>query len=1075
MTSQSVITNKEQFLDEVINKILPSTDQVSFLVGFFYFSGFQQIYKGLEDKKIRILIGMDVEQTIRDLKFKFSDMGWISIKDTLNKFKDLVNKTDIFESTESLEALEIFIEKIRNWSLEIKQTLNPNHAKIYLFNHSDQFNQGWTLPWTMITGSWNLTYSGLHGQWEFNMIVRDPDAFRWTTEYFNNIRENEAVPLTTGWENDQIIKMLKNETWLKTSEPYLCYMRLLSEYFKENKDIEYPSDITDNNFQDLEYQTDAIKRWLHILEEHSGVIIADVVGLGKSIIGSALLYNLNEKAIIIAPPHLTDQWDEYREKFDFEAEVFSSGSVDKALQYDLESIHKAWVILIDEAHKYRNADTIDYGYLHQLCQWKKVILLTATPFNNKPEDIFNLIKLFQIPNKPTIHTSKWLLVDFSNLQKQYDELKKEAKKIDEKDDFVNDGKLRSIAQQIRQLIWSVVVRRSRVDLEKIEPYKKDLELQGYDFSKVKDPIELKFELWSLEELYVHTLERLTEVDDDDKPVYFKWARYNVLWYLIDTDKYKDKIEKMLGYDYMLLEWRQKNMPFFIRRLLVSRFESSIFSFKETLKSLIWSIDNMVKYMQETNWLPIIKKWSLPEIDDIADEDENNEIDDYKNIKIQELLQNKDGFLIPMEDIQDGFLHDIESDKQFLESLLYEWEQVDQDPKINTFIKKLEKLMKENKDRKVVVFSQYTSTIDYLESKLKDTFRTLKVTWKTKTEQLKKDIKFNFDAGVKKEEQKNDYDVLLGTDAISEWYNLHRAWIIINYDIPYNPTRVIQRIWRINRINKKVYDELFIYNYFPSLIGETHIWTKHISTLKIRMIATILWIDVKTLTKDEEVSSFYKKEMESDSGDENQESWDSKYLNDFKKAKIQDPQLLDKINAIPERTKLQRTVKKDKKWVLLFAKKGNNLLFQFYDNKTQEPDLISLEDAFDMFKAEIDEKATDVSKNFYTAYSKLKEDITKWLKIQALNRKEKEALDKAKLIFQETKDPYFQTLIKVIELRSLPLYYMKTLRKVTQDGFKEQILELKRKLSEQYLRKIIDIANSYDEEGQELIITQEFIQ
>lgn len=151
------------------------------------------------------------------------------------------------------------------------------------------------------------------------------------------------------------------------------------------------------------------------------------------------------------------------------------------------------------------------------------------------------------------------------------------------------------------------------------------------------------------------------------------------------------------------------------------------------------------------------------------------------------------------------------------------------------------------------------------------------------------------------------------------------------------------------------------------------------------------------------------------------------------------------------------------------------MFQFYDNKTQEPDLISLEDAFDMFKAEIDEKATDVSKNFYTAYSKLKEDITKWLKIQALNRKEKEALDKAKLIFQETKDPYFQTLIKVIELRSLPLYYMKTLRKITQDGFKEQILELKRKLSEQYLRKIIDIANSYDEEGQELIITQEFIQ
>lgn len=1072
MTSQSVITNKEQFLDEVINKILPSTDNVSFLVGFFYFSWFQQIYKELENKKIRILIGMDVEQTIRDLKFKFTDTAWISIKDTLWKFKDLVNKTDIFESTDSLEALEIFIEKIRNWSLEIRQTLSPNHAKIYLFNHSDQFSQGWTLPWTMITWSWNLTYSGMHWQWEFNMIVRDPDAFRWTTEYFNNIRENEAVPLTTGWEDDQVVKMLKNETWLKTSEPYLCYMRLLSEYFKENKDIEYPSDITDNNFQDLEYQTDAIKRWLHILEEHNGVIIADVVWLGKSIIWSTLLYNLNEKAIIIAPPHLTDQWDEYREKFDFEAEVFSSGSVDKALQYDLDSIHKAWVVLIDEAHKYRNADTIDYGYLHQLCQWKKVILLTATPFNNKPEDIFNLIKLFQIPNKPTIHTNKWLLVDFSNLQKQYDDLKKEQKN-EEIDDFVNDSKLRSIAQQIRQLIWSVVVRRSRVDLERIEAYKKDLQLQWYNFSKVKDPIELKFELWNLEDLYVNTLDRLTETDEDDKPLYFKWARYNVLWYLKDADKYTDKIERMLGYDYMLLEWRQKNMPFFIRRLLVSRFESSVFAFKETLKSLIWSIDNMFKYMEDANWLPVIKKWSLPEIDDIADDD-NNEIDDLKNIKIQELLESKDGFLIPIEDIQESFIKDIEQDKQFLESLLYEREQVDEDPKLDIFIEKLHALSKENPDRKVVVFSQYTSTIDYLETKLKNKFRTLKVTGKTKTEQLKKDIKLNFDAWVKKEEQKNDYDILLGTDAISEWYNLHRAWIIINYDIPYNPTRVIQRIWRINRINKKVYDELFIYNYFPSLVGEKHTGTKQISVLKMKMIWTILGIDVKTLTKDEEVSSFYKKEMNKDSWDENQESWDSKYLDDFKNAKIQDPKLLDKINEIPERTKLQRIIEKTKKWVLLFAKKWNNLLFQFYDNQTKEPSLISLEDAFDMFKANIDEEAKDVSKDFYTAYSKLKEDMTKGLIVQALNRKEKEALDKAKLIFQETKDPYFQTLIKVIELRSLPKYYMKTLRKITQDNFKEQILELKRKLSEQYLRKIIDISNSYDEEGQELIITQEFI-
>jgi superfamily II DNA/RNA helicase len=88
-------------------------------------------------------------------------------------------------------------------------------------------------------------------------------------------------------------------------------------------------------------------------------------------------------------------------------------------------------------------------------------------------------------------------------------------------------------------------------------------------------------------------------------------------------------------------------------------------------------------------------------------------------------------------------------------------------------------------------------------------------------------------------QKNDYDILLGTDAISEGYNLHRAGVIINYDIPYNPTKVIQRIGRINRINKKVFDNLYVYNYFPSIVGEEHVNTKKISTLKIKMIATVL--------------------------------------------------------------------------------------------------------------------------------------------------------------------------------------------------------------------------------------------
>jgi hypothetical protein len=195
---------------------------------------------------------------------------------------------------------------------------------MYLFCNDEEHSQWGLFPWTLITWSSNLSSAWLHNRKERNWIMRDADTFNDALEDFNYVWDNGSVPLTIWWADDKLVKILKNETWLKLSDPYLCYMRLLSEYFKENQDIKYPSDITEWHFQDLEYQTDAIKKALHIIEEHNWVIIADVVWLWKSIIGSTVLHNLNEKAIIICPPHLKDQWEEYRKSFDFEAEVYSS-------------------------------------------------------------------------------------------------------------------------------------------------------------------------------------------------------------------------------------------------------------------------------------------------------------------------------------------------------------------------------------------------------------------------------------------------------------------------------------------------------------------------------------------------------------------------------------------------------------------------------------------------------------------------------------------------------------------------------------------------------------------------------
>ena len=150
--------------------------------------------------------------------------------------------------------------------------------------------------------------------------------------------------------------------------------------------VRLPAEITRNKYINLKYQIDAIRRSLDILQRHNGVIIADVVGLGKSIIASAVAHNLNLKTVIIVPPHLRYQWEDYHNEFEFHARIYSSGKIEQALEEIDKDEEK--LIIIDEAHKYRNALTTDYANLHKLCQRNKVILLTATPFNNRPQDVF---------------------------------------------------------------------------------------------------------------------------------------------------------------------------------------------------------------------------------------------------------------------------------------------------------------------------------------------------------------------------------------------------------------------------------------------------------------------------------------------------------------------------------------------------------------------------------------------------------------------------------------------------------------------------------------------------------------
>ncbi|KAA6309198.1 ATP-dependent RNA helicase DeaD, partial [termite gut metagenome] len=298
----------------------------------------------------------------------------------------------------------------------------------------------------------------------------------------------------------------------------------------------------------------------------------------------------------------------------------------------------------------------------------------------------------------------------------------------------------------------------------------------------------------------------------------------------------------------------------------------------------------------------------------------------------EKLQTRGLFEIKTEYLQDDFFRELDEDIQLLQDLKNEWEAIekDNDPKLKEFINILKKQLKEDPARKIIVFSQFADTINYLEKNLKEanlpvfSYTALKATTSNK-----ETIRTNFDAGCEENEQKDDYKILVATDAISEGYNLHRAGTIFNYDIPYNPTRIIQRVGRINRINKKVFDKLFIFNYFPTDIGENETRIQEISTLKMTMIHAIMGEDTKVLNSNEELQAFFTEQYKTIIETNEQKSWSTEYyatLHEFT-----DSPDLKKALSLPLRSKIRRKTSLSQRGVLVFAKKGNDFVFKFANN------------------------------------------------------------------------------------------------------------------------------------------------
>ena len=1079
--STQFITNQDKLLSDVVNNILPSSEKLYFLIGYFYFSGFEEIYKNVTDKDIKILVGLEIEKDLANKirEFEVIDGSRIprgKIRD--NYYKSLVelfNDTEYFDSKEKQDAFRLFLVKIRNGTLEIRKTEHPNHAKLYIFQNKKEFDQGGDYLGTVITGSSNFTRSGLRGNFEINVISRDSNNYAEAHKIFKDLWE-PAVRIV---DKDNLKDFLYNvveRIWLdKLPKPFLLYVRVLEEYFSERikEFIRLPAEITRNKYINLKYQIDAIKRTLDILRRHNGVIIADVVGLGKSIISSSVTHNLNLKAVIIAPPHLMYQWEDYHNEFEFHARIYSSGKIEQAfkeLDRDEEKL-----IIIDEAHKYRNELTADYANLHKLCQRNKVMLLTATPFNNRPQDIFSMVKLFQIPTRSTIQTVDNLSFQFKRLVLEYKKIK-EAQDDKKASDKATKMRVKQVADEIRNMLSPLVIRRSRLDLEAIDEYKEDLKQQKISFPEVKDPEMLEYSLGDLSALYKETLEIIAPEDEESG---FIGARYKPTSYIKDFEKYRERIAKEMGVDENLLKQTQVNLALFMRRLLVRRFESSIFAFQSTLDSLISQSELIRDWYTKLGNVPIYKKGNLPNVDSLMESTGDDLDEDLKNVILEKELKDhieKGLWLIDQKELRKSFIEHVEKDIKILKAVREKWfgKGFPNDPKLEHFGAILQKQLKHDAGRKIVVFTEFADTADYLFKALKDKLRIFKYSAHDASETNKRTIRENFDAGNKI--QKDDYDVLIATDAISEGFNLHRAGTVFNYDIPYNPTRVIQRVGRINRINKKVFDELYIYNFFPTATGEEETRIRQIATLKIAMIHALFGEDTKVLTKDEELESYFAKQVREVLKNEEELSPEAKFENYIKNLRTSQPEVIDQAMSIPKRCRIKRTVKKDRSGVVIFGKKGEEYAFK-YGTKSEECVSLGAANVLRLFEASVSENGEKPSAHFEKIYAEMSKRLFSKKTEVAMDRGKTDAINKAEALrakFPEKKD-YLEDLLYVMrELDALPDRYAKFIRAIDLKNIADDFKELQKEVPHKYLVNIIEREKQIDEGKESLILSEELI-
>ncbi len=1012
MPAHAFITNSDSHtLKKRLEELIQHSKELKFLVGFFYFSGWQELYESLKTHDgitIKLLVGLDVDKSLSQIFEVEKDGQELSNDELADRFFESLHialNDEVLDNQVFYEQVSYFLELLQNGRLQIKKTLEPNHAKLYFFKVKDELS-ALSPNGRFITGSSNLTRAGVQGQNEFNVEISDYGT-KEAEDYFDELWRT-AVPITELPERkDYLIHLVHNKTQVATVDPFEAYALVLKTYLDlvEQKSIKphVKRLLEESGYKDYQYQTDAVNQALTIIEQYNGVIIADVVGLGKSVIAGMLARNLGKRGMVICPPGLIGDprrkdsgWNKYLDDFKlYDWEVRSSGLLEDANAYLQEHGEDIEVIIVDEAHRFRNEDTEDYEWLSNICRNRIVILLTATPFNNTPADIFTLLKLFIVPGKSKITLDENLEGRFSRYNADFRRLSyilryhnnKDIEKRARSEKYYDQmfewslpidiqrvkRKATQLAAEIRAVLEPVLIRRNRLDLKNDPVYSKEVT----QLSDVQDPQEIFYALSPEQmEFYNQVIEEYFSEDGRFRGAIYQPFVYEEHESLTDADK--------LGEEENRTYQQQRNLYEFMRRLLVKRFESSFGAFAESIAHFERIHERVLEFIKSSSGKYILDRKLIERIYNSDPDDIDAALEEFERMlsEMKKRPKNQHIYVVADFDLADQFMQDIESDLELMREIRAQVEKlalVSHDPKAKALVKEVQKILKTRPEphepkRKVIIFSEYTDTVRHLEPIFEKAFpgKIVSSNAGLSPHQLKR-ILSNFDASIKSKDQADDFEILLTTDKLSEGVNLNRAGAIINYDIPWNPTRVIQRVGRINRIGAKVFQNLYIYNFFPTEQGADIIKSREIAGQKMFLIHNTLGEDAKIFAVDETPTpSELFKRVNINPDDEQEQSTLTKVRRSYFEIKSRHPEVADRIKDFPARVKTAKADANDQ--LLVFRRKGLGLFIQSVDDTKQEkPEIRSplFEETLPLIECSVDEARLNLSSRFWNSYEAIK--------------------------------------------------------------------------------------------------------